>query len=112
MKFLKIIYLKISFPILVSLFLTEAFGQNDNIVNHNIVIEQEGKRVEIAEADLPAPIREHITENYPKAIFLEAFKYVNDEGVAIKYSLRLERLNKKDLRLFYDGKGEAITTTD
>lgn len=84
-----------------------SLAQTEDIVNTKT---REGvtKRVEIAEEDLPAVMQGHYDAKYPMNIFIEAFKYLDEEGNVHYYEVRLERDNKKDVQLMYNSKGENM----
>lgn len=70
------------------------------------------KRVEIPEEDLPSSIQGDINTKYPTSVFIEAFKYLDEEGVIYFYEVRIERQRKPDLKLMYNSEGKSVEEKD
>jgi len=66
------------------------------------------QRIEIVEANLPASIRASMENTHPKAIWVEGFRYINEEGEVVRYTVRLERKGRPDALLTYDGEGHEM----
>ena len=74
-----------------------------------IVQEQNVHRAEVAEENLPPRIQKDLINNYYKVggMFVEAFKYLDEEGNIVKYEVRVE-MKGKDVEIIYDTKGTPI----
>lgn len=86
-----------------------SFGQTeDSKYLANEIEEENIQRIEIVEENLPASIRASMQETHPKAIWVEGFRYINEEGEAVRYTVRLEQMDAPDVLLTYDGEGSEL----